>query len=94
MTQSQLVRALAEASGTNNKTAKGMLESLASIAIRETKKAGVFKVPGLGRLRLVNRKARMGRNPMTGEAIKIPARKAVRFSVAKAVKEAIAPKKK
>ena len=94
MTQTQVVRALAEATGTNNKSAKGMLESLASLAIRETKKSGVFKLPGLGRLKLVNRKARIGRNPATGEEIKIPAKRVVRFSVAKAAKDAISPKKK
>jgi DNA-binding protein HU-beta len=94
MTQSQLVRTLAEASGTNNKTARAFIEALASTAVKETKKAGVFKLPGLGRLKLVNRKARMGRNPATGEPIKIPAKKAVRFTVAKVVKDAIVPKKK
>ena len=94
MTQSQLIRALAEGSGTNNKTARAMLETLVSTALRETKKVGVFKIPGLGRLKLVNRKARMGRNPATGEPIKIPAKKAVRFAVAKVAKEAISPKKK
>jgi len=94
MTQTQLVRELAEAGEISNKQAKGIIESLASVAIRETKKNGVFVVPGIGRLKLVARKARMGRNPATGEPIKIPAKKVVRFSVAKAAKEAIAPAKK
>ena len=63
-------------------------------AYKEAKKG--FTLPGLGKLVLVNRKARMGRNPATGEAIKIPAKKVVKFRVAKAAKEAIggaAPKK-
>lgn len=94
MTQTQLIRELAEAGEISNKQAKGIIESLASVAIRETKKNGVFVVPGIGRLKLVARKARMGRNPATGEPIKIPAKKVVRFSVAKAAKEAIAPAKK
>ena len=94
MTQTQAVRALAEASGVTNKSAKLMLENLVTIAVRETKKSGIFVVPGLGRLKRVDRKARMGRNPATGEAIKIPAKKAVKFAVAKALKDLIVPKKK
>jgi DNA-binding protein HU-beta len=94
MTQTQLVKELAAASGVANKLAKTMLESFASIAVRETKKSGVFVLPGLGRLVRVERKARMGRNPATGAAIKIPAKKVVKFRVAKAVKDAIVPPKK
>ena len=63
MTQTQLIRELAEACGTNDKAAKGMVESLANIAIREAKKSGVFVLPGIGKLVRVDRKARMGRNP-------------------------------
>jgi DNA-binding protein HU-beta len=50
-------------------------------------------LPGLGKLVLVNRKARIGRNPMTGEQIQIPAKRVVKFRVAKACKEAVLPKK-
>lgn len=70
------------------------MENLATIAVRETKKSGVFVVPGIGRLVRVDRKARMGRNPATGEPIKIPAKKVVKFRVAKACKDAIVPPKK
>ena len=56
--------------------------------------AGVFVLPGIGRLVRVDRKARMGRNPATGEAIKIAAKKVVKFRIAKAAKEAIVPPKK
>ena len=70
-----------------------MMEHLAQTAINEVKKNGVFVLPGLGRLVRVDRKARMGRNPATGEAIKIPAKKVVRFRVAKAAKDAIVPMK-
>ena len=71
-----------------------MLDTVAEEAIKEVKKSGVFVVPGLGRLVRVDRKARMGRNPATGEAIKIPAKKVVKFRVAKAAKDAIVPPKK
>jgi DNA-binding protein HU-beta len=94
MTQTQMVRELAEATGVNNKVAKQFVTKLGEMAIRETKKNGVFIIPGIGRLVRVERKARMGRNPATGEAIKIPAKKVVKFRVAKAVKDAIVPPKK
>ena len=93
MTKTQLVRHLAEKLETPNKTAAAFLEHLADTAIKETKKNGVFVVPGLGRLVKSNRKARVGRNPQTGEAIKIPAKTVVKFRVAKAAKDSIAPKK-
>ncbi len=94
MTQSQLVRELASACEVNNKVARQFLDSYADIAVRETKKNGVFVIPGIGRLVRMERKARVGRNPATGEAIKIPAKKVVKFRVAKAVKDAIVPPKK
>jgi DNA-binding protein HU-beta len=93
MTQTALVRALAEAGECNNKTARTMLETLSSIAVAEVKKNGVFVLPGIGRLVRVDRKARIGRNPATGESIKIPAKKVVKFRVAKAAKDAIVPPK-
>jgi len=70
------------------------IDYIAEVAIKETKKNGVFVVPGIGRLVKSNRKARVGRNPQTGEAIKIPAKTVVKFRVAKAVKDTIAPPKK
>ena len=94
MTQTQLVKELAETCGLNNKVAKQFLESFAAVAIRETKKNGVFVLPGLGRLVRQERKARIGRNPATGEKIKIAAKKVVKFRVAKAVKDSIVPPKK
>jgi DNA-binding protein HU-beta len=78
----------------NNKVARQMLECLSGVAVGEVKKNGVFVLPGLGRLVRVERKARTGRNPATGEAIKIPAKKVVKFRVAKAAKDAIVPPKK
>jgi DNA-binding protein HU-beta len=94
MTQSQMVKELAAAVGVNNKVAKSFTIAYAELAVRETKKNGVCVLPGIGRLVRVDRKARMGRNPATGEAIKIPAKKVVKFRVAKAVKDAIVPPKK
>jgi len=93
MTKTQLVRTMAEKVGTNNKTAATFLETLAETAVKETKKNGMFVLPGLGRLKKVQRKARMGRNPQTGEPIKIAAKTTAKFYLAKAVKDSIAPKK-
>jgi DNA-binding protein HU-beta len=94
LTQTQLVKKLAEAAEIPNKVAKCVLDTYAAIAVTETKKNGVFVLPGIGRLVRVDRKARMGRNPATGQAIKIPAKKVVKFRVAKVVKDAIVPPKK
>src|SRR5580704_13984858 len=94
MTQAQMVKELAAAVGVPNKTAKSFTIAYAELAVRETKKNGVSVLPGIGRLVRVDRKARMGRNPATGEAIKIPAKKVVKFRVAKAVRDSIFPPKK
>ncbi len=93
MTQSQLIKELAAAVDVPNKTAKAFTIAYAELAMKETKKNGVAILPGIGRLVRVDRKARIGRNPATGEAIKIPAKKVVKFRVAKAVKDAIVPPK-
>ncbi|MBV8729124.1 MAG: HU family DNA-binding protein [Acidobacteriia bacterium] len=94
MTQTQLLRTLAEKCEVNNKTARMFLDELSSMAVAEVKKNGMFVLPGIGRLVRQDRKARMGRNPATGEAIKIPAKKVVKFRVAKSAKDAIVPPKK
>ncbi len=94
MTKTQLATELAEATGTNKKTAGQFLESLCSIAYAEAKKNGEFTVPGIGKLVKSNRKARMGRNPATGETIKIPAKTVVKFRVAKAAKDSVLGSKK
>ena len=93
MTQTQIIRELAEGAEIQTKVVKQILASFAEMAVRETKKKGVFVMPGIGRLVRVDRKARTGRNPATGEAIKIPAKKVVKFRVAKSVKDAIVPPK-
>jgi DNA-binding protein HU-beta len=94
LTQSQIIKALAAATGLSNKDAKNVTTAYAALAMAETKKNGVAILPGIGRLVRVDRKARMGRNPATGEAIKIPAKKVVKFRVAKAVRDSIVPPKK
>ena len=94
MTQSAIVKELATATGTSTKVAKQFMTTFSDMAVRETKKNGMFVIPGIGRLVRVERKARIGRNPATGESIKIPAKKVVKFRVAKAVKDAIVPPKK
>jgi DNA-binding protein HU-beta len=94
MSQSQLIKELAAATEISNKVARLFLDTFTSIAVRETKRNGVFVVPGIGRLVRVDRKARLGRNPATGESIKIPAKKVVKFRVAKSVRDAIVPPKK
>src|SRR5437868_11155966 len=93
LTKTQLVRAMAEKVGVTNKQAAAFLETLSETAIKETKKGGVFVLPGLGRLKKVQRKARMGRNPQTGEPIKIAAKTTAKFYLSKTVKDSIAPKK-
>jgi DNA-binding protein HU-beta len=94
MTKTQLVRFLAEKVAVTNKQAAAFLQNLSEIAVTETKKKGVFVLPGVGRLKKVQRKARTGRNPQTGEPIKIKAKTVAKFYLAKAVKDAIAPGKK
>ena len=94
MTQTEFVKKIAAVAGVTNKVAKDIIAAYAETAVGETKKAGVFVLPGIGRLVRVERKARTGRNPATGEAIKIPAKKVVKFRVAKAAKDAIVPAKK
>jgi DNA-binding protein HU-beta len=94
MTQSQVVKHLAGVNGVSNKAAKAHLQSVVDLAIAQAKKNGIFVLPGLGRLKKVQRKARMGRNPATGEPIKIAAKTTAKFYLAKAVKDAIAPPKK
>ncbi len=91
MTKSQTADHLAGKVGVTKKSAGEFLDHLAALAHKEAK--NTFTLPGIGKLVLVNRKARMGRNPQTGEAIKIPAKRVVKFRVAKACKDAVLGKK-
>ena len=92
LTKSQIAEQLAEKTGMTKKNAALFLEELASLAYKQAK--NTFTFPGVGKLVLVNCKARMGRNPATGEVIKIPAKRVVKFRVAKAAKDAILGAKK
>jgi DNA-binding protein HU-beta len=94
LTKTALTRQMAEKLELTNKQSAAFLDLLAETAIKETKKNGVFVIPGIGRLVKAERKARIGRNPQTGQAIKIKAKTVVKFRVAKAAKDTIAPVKK
>jgi len=94
MTKSQLVAKLADAGGVTRKQADDLIAVLTDTIVKTVKRGESVKIPGLGNFRLRKMKARMGRNPQTGEAIKIPARKKVGFSVAKTFKETVLGKSK
>ena len=94
LTKSQIVSHFAEKFDLSKKASATILDEVAAFAIAETKKTGSFTLPGIGKLVISNRKARMGFNPATGEQIKIPAKRVVKMRLAKACKEAIIPPKK
>ena len=90
MTKSAIIKTLAEKTELPRKQVVCLLEELCCLAYKEAKNA--FTVPGLGKLVLVNRKARIGRNPATGETIQIPAKRVLKFRVAKVAKDAVLKK--
>lgn len=87
MTKAKTADYLAGKLDVSKKQANQFLDELASLAYREARNS--FTLPGIGKLVLVNRKARMGRNPQTGQPLRIPAKRVVRFRVSKAAKDAI-----
>jgi len=89
MTKAQLMTTLAEETGLSKKDVVNLMEKLTDMAYATVKKEGQFVLPGFGKLVKIDRKARVGRNPATGEQIQIPAKKVVKFKVAKAAKDAI-----
>ncbi len=91
MTKSATIGYLAQKANLSKKQVSELFDEMVTLACKEAKNG--FVLPGFGKLVLANRKARMGRNPQTGAAIKIPAKKVVKFRVAKACKEAILGKK-
>ena len=91
MTKSSIIAHLAQKTGLSKKQVVDVMDQLLALATKEAK--NVFIVPGFGRLVLANRKARMGRNPQTGEPIKIPAKRVVKFRLAKGLKDAVLGKK-
>ncbi|MCX5655207.1 MAG: HU family DNA-binding protein [Planctomycetota bacterium] len=85
-TKSQIMKDLAEKTGLKKKEVVAVIETLVAMAYKEAKNS--FTIPGLGKLVVVNRKARIGRNPATGEQIQIPAKRVLKFRIAKAAKQA------
>jgi len=92
MTKTQLIEALVTETELNKKDTKSFLLGLTSVVEKTLKKGGDIPLSGLGKFKVQNRKARIGRNPQTGEAIKIPARKVVKFTVAKNLKDTVLKK--
>ena len=92
LSKSQIAASVAEKAQISKKTASEILDHLADLAYKNAKNS--FTLPGIGKLVLVNRKARTGRNPATGQTIQIPAKKVVKFRVAKAAKDSILGAKK
>jgi DNA-binding protein HU-beta len=91
MSKAAIIAHFAKKFDLKKKVAASVFDELARVAYKEAKNS--FTIPGIGKLVLVDRKARMGRNPKTGESIQIPAKTVVKFRVAKACKEAVLPKK-
>lgn len=87
MTKTETVRELSERSGVDRKQVGSVLEELAKLSYEQARDG--FTIPGLGKLVLVDRKARMGRNPATGEQIQIPAKRVLKFRIAKQAKDAV-----
>jgi len=89
MSKSQILATLSETSGLSKKDVKEFMDKLTELAYKEVKTAGEFVLPGFGKLVKINRPARQGRNPATGQTIQIPAKVVIKFRVAKAVKDAL-----
>ncbi len=89
MTKTQTIRELSDKSGLSKKDVTTVLDCLTTLAYKQVKTAGEFVVPGFGKMVKMKRKERMGRNPATGETIKIAAKTVVKFRLAKAAKEAV-----
>ena len=92
MTQTEIINALSEKVALKKTEVKGFFDALAELATKEVKKNGEFTLPGFGKLKKTHRKAREGRNPATGAVIKIPAKTTVKFSLGKAMKDAVSTK--
>ncbi len=92
--KNSLTEHLAKKAGVSKKASAAILAELVALSTKQAKAAGQFTIPGLGKAIKANRKARMGRNPQTGEPLKIPAKTVVKFRLAKAFKDAVAPPRK
>ena len=89
MTRTEFIDALASETNMDKKDAKLFLDALTNVVEQEIKRGGEIPLRGLGKFKVQNRKARVGRNPMTGEPVQIPAKTVVKFTVAKALKDLI-----
>lgn len=89
LTKSQLMSKMAETWGVSKKEAAEMYDAFVEMLYGEIRRAGEVMLPGLGKFAKKHRKARMGRNPATGESIQIPAKTVMKFSVNKAAKDAL-----
>jgi DNA-binding protein HU-beta len=89
MTKTQVMRELADKTGLAKKDVEMLMDAVMDMAYKQVKSSGEFTLPGIGKLVKVHRKARMGRNPATGQEIQIPAKTVVKFRVAKAAKDAV-----
>ena len=89
MSKSQVTKYFAEKFEMPRKQAAAILEEVATLAVAQTKKVGVFVIPGVGKLVKARRKARIGRNPATGESIKIPAKTVVKMRLSKSCKDSV-----
>jgi len=87
MTRTELIDDLANRTGLDKKDVKNFLLQLTTLIEDEIKKGGEVPMKGLGKFRVQNRKARVGRNPLTGEEIQIPAKTVVKFSISKTLKD-------
>ncbi len=94
MTKTQVIRQMAEQMDVSPKLVTAFFDLLIETSTTQTRKAGEFTIPGLGKLVKAQRAARMGRNPATGESIKIAAKTTVKFRLSKAAKDAVVPPKK
>ena len=94
MTKTQVIRFMAEQMEVAPKQIAAFFDLLLETATTQTRKSGEFTIPGLGKLVKAQRAARIGRNPATGESIKIAAKTTVKFRVSKATKDAVVPPKK
>jgi DNA-binding protein HU-beta len=90
MTQTEVISSLADACGCKKSDVKAIFDALASLATKEVRTNGEFTVPGFGKLKKTQRKARQGRNPATGAVINIPAKTTVKFSIGKSMKDSVA----
>ncbi|MBI4271440.1 MAG: HU family DNA-binding protein [Candidatus Rokubacteria bacterium] len=93
MTKTATLAHLADKTGLPKKQVEGVLDEALALACKEARKNGQFVLPGFGKLVLANRKARIGRNPQTGEPIKIPAKRVCKFRLSKSLKDTVLGKK-